>query len=85
MMTLAFSHDLASAVQNCDIVFVAVPSGAFRETIQKIAPLISAQTVVSLTKGIEKDTFALMSDIIREELPNVAFGVMSDQTLPKKS
>ncbi|OBX84320.1 Glycerol-3-phosphate dehydrogenase [NAD(P)+] [Moraxella atlantae] len=81
---LAFSHDLASAVQNCDIVFVAVPSGAFRETIQKIAPLISAQTVVSLTKGIEKDTFALMSDIIREELPNVAFGVMSGPNLAKE-
>ncbi|MFO1382492.1 MAG: hypothetical protein U1E92_02700 [Moraxella osloensis] len=32
---------------------------------------------MSLTKGMEKDTFALMSDVIADELPNVAFGVMS--------
>lgn len=78
---LKFSHDLAESVKNKDIIFVAVPSSAVRETLQKIRPHISHQAVVSLTKGIEKGTFALMSDIIKEELPQVNFGVMSGPNL----
>ncbi|STZ55628.1 Glycerol-3-phosphate dehydrogenase [NAD(P)+] [Moraxella lacunata] len=78
---LAFSHDLAESVKNKDIIFVAVPSSAVRETLQKIRPHITHQAVVSLTKGIEKGTFALMSDIIKDELPQVNFGVMSGPNL----
>lgn len=81
---LQFSAELNEAIKNTDIIFVAVPSSAFRETLQKIAPLITSQAVVSLTKGMEKDTFALMSDIIEQELPNVAFGVMSGPNLAKE-
>lgn len=78
---LKFSHDLKEAVTDKDIIFVAVPSSAFRETLQSIAPHITGQSVVSLTKGMEKDTFAMMSDIIRDELPEVNFGVMSGPNL----
>lgn len=81
---LKFTHELDDAVKNKDIIFVAVPSSAFRETLQKIAPIITSQAVVSLTKGMEKETFALMSDIIEQELPNVAFGVMSGPNLAKE-
>lgn len=78
---LKFSHDLEESVRDKDIIFVAVPSSAFRETLQKIAPFISGQAVVSLTKGMEKESFALMSDIITEELPEVNYGVMSGPNL----
>lgn len=81
---LKFTHELSEAVKNKDIIFVAVPSSAFRETLQKIAPMITSHAVVSLTKGMEKETFALMSDIIKQELPNVAFGVMSGPNLAKE-
>ena len=81
---LQFTHDLQAAVKGKDLIFVAVPSSAFRETLKKIAPFISAQAIVSLTKGMEKDTFALMSDVIADELPNVAFGVMSGPNLAKE-
>lgn len=81
---LQFTHDLQAAVKGKDLIFMAVPSAAFRETLQKIAPFISAQAIVSLTKGMEKDTFALMSDVIADELPNVAFGVMSGPNLAKE-
>ncbi|MGM8897874.1 MULTISPECIES: NAD(P)H-dependent glycerol-3-phosphate dehydrogenase [unclassified Psychrobacter] len=79
--SLKYSHDLASAVKDKDIIFLAVPSLAFRETLKSIAPFITGQSVVSLTKGMEKDTFALMSDIIKDELPEVNFGVMSGPNL----
>ena len=81
---LQFTHDLQAAVKGKDLIFVAVPSSAFRETLQKIAPFISAQAIVSLTKGMEKDTFALMSDVIADELPNVTFDVMSGPNLAKE-
>lgn len=82
--SLKFTHDLTEAVKDKDIIFVAVPSSAFRETLQKIAPLVTSQAIVSLTKGMEKDTFALMSQIIQQELPNIAFGVMSGPNLAKE-
>ena len=78
---LKYEHDLKAAVQDKDIIFVAVPSSAFRETLRKIRPYLSGQSVVSLTKGMEKDTFSLMSDIISQELPEVNFGVMSGPNL----
>ena len=78
---LKYSYDLESAVKDKDIIFLAVPSSAFRETLKNIKPFISGQSIVSLTKGMEKDTFALMSDIIKDELPEVNFGVMSGTNL----
>lgn len=78
---LHYSHDLAAAIKDKDIIFLAVPSMAFRQTLKNIKPFITGQALVSLTKGMEKDTFALMSDIIRGELPEVNFGVMSGPNL----
>jgi len=78
---LKYSHDLAASVKDKDIIFIAVPGLAFRETLKSIAPFISGQSIVSLTKGMEKDTFAMMSDIIKEVLPEVNFGVMSGPNL----
>lgn len=78
---LQFSCDLKSAVLDKDIIFVALPSAAVRQTLKSVAPFVSAQAVVSLTKGIEKDSFALMSDIIADELPGVVFGAMSGPNL----
>lgn len=78
---LTFSHDLAQTVKNKDLIFVVVPSSAVRETLQNIAPYITHQAVISLTKGIEKDSFALMSEIIAQELPQVAYGVISGPNL----
>lgn len=78
---LKFSHNLKSAVQGKDIIFVAVPSAAFREILHQIKPHITHQAVISLTKGMEKQTFALMSDIIKDVLPQVNFGVVSGPNL----
>ncbi len=72
---------LQQAVTGKDIVFVAVPSHSFRKVLIDMRPFISGQTVVSLTKGIEPDTYKTMSQLIQEELPQVAFGVVSGPNL----
>lgn len=73
---------LAEAVSGVDIVFVAVPSKSFREVVRELAVLLSRQAVViSLTKGIEAGGFRLMSQILREELPDNPRGVLSGPNL----
>lgn len=81
---LYISSDLEQSVRNSDLILVTIPSHSFRDVIQKIKPYISAQAVISLTKGIEANTFRFMSEIIRDELPEVAYGVLSGPNLAKE-
>ncbi|MCB8769132.1 NAD(P)H-dependent glycerol-3-phosphate dehydrogenase [Acinetobacter soli] len=76
--------DLELAVRDRDIILVAIPSHSFREVIKQISPFISAQAVISLTKGIEANSFSFMSEIIRNELPEVPYGVLSGPNLAKE-
>lgn len=82
--SLSFSSDLREVIPNRDIIFMAIPSHSYREVLKQIAPMMTGQTIVSLTKGIEAETFCLMSDIIQQELPEVAFGVLSGPNLAKE-
>lgn len=86
--TLQISSDLSFAVQNCDILLVAIPSHSFRAVLTQIKPMLKdlerLPFVISLTKGIEKDTFYLMSDIIHQVLPDVEYGVLSGPNLAKE-
>ena len=52
-----------------ELVVVATPSFAVRETARKAAPLLRQDAVVvSVAKGIEKDTALCLTQIIEEEL-----------------
>jgi glycerol-3-phosphate dehydrogenase (NAD(P)+) len=82
--SLKFSSRLEDVVPDRDIILVAIPSHSYRSVLKQIAPMITGQAIVSLTKGIEADTFCLMSDIIQQELPEVAFGVLSGPNLAKE-
>lgn len=83
--TLQFSTNLEQTVSQADLVFVAIPSKAFRQVVQTAKPYFQAkQMLVSMTKGIEADTFSLMSQIIREEVPNARLGVLSGPNLAKE-
>lgn len=79
------TNDLASAVQDAELVFIAVPSKAFRVVLEQALPLMPAQTaLVSLTKGIEPDRFLLMSEIMAELAPGRPLGVISGPNLAKE-
>lgn len=74
--------DMGSAIEQATLVFVALPSKVFREVIRGAAGYFQEQQmVVSLTKGIERDGFRLMSEVLREELPEVRVGVLSGPNL----
>ncbi len=56
-------------VADCDVVILATPSFAVRDTVRRFAPLLRAGTVlVSVSKGIEKHTSLLLSEVIEQEI-----------------
>lgn len=59
-------------LQGADLVVCAAPSFAVRETGRKIAPYLTEKTVlVSVSKGIERDTNLRMSQVLQEETKNI--------------
>ena len=67
------SNDLRAVVSGKDIVLIVVPSHVMRETSEKMAAGLSADTlVVSASKGIENITHLTMTGILGQTLPKVA-------------
>lgn len=67
---LSATSDLGVAVAAATAVVMAVPSHGFREVFSLAAPGIGATVpIVSLTKGIEQDTLATMTQIIAGVAP----------------
>ena len=65
---LKLTTDL-SCVAGCGVVVLATPSFAVRSTARQMAPLLTAGTVVvSVSKGIEKETSTTLTEAIHEEL-----------------
>lgn len=82
---LQFSDDLLATVGAADLIFVSIPSKAFRSVLKAARPALRpGQMLVSTTKGIEKDSFALMSEILREESGLERIGVISGPNLAKE-
>jgi len=64
---VSFFHDIKKAASSTEIVFIAVPSKFSRRIYEQLASsLSSAQIIVSLTKGIEKNSLKRMSEVIEE-------------------
>lgn len=83
--SLTISADMAQTVAGADVVFISVPSKAFRDIAQQVCALIRPATpVVSTTKGIEPNSFKLMTDILREEIPQAHVGTLSGPNFAKE-
>jgi len=65
---MKFTTDMA-AVKGCGLVVVATPSFAVRSTAAKLRELADPGTIlVSVSKGIEKDSSLRLSQVIEEEV-----------------
>ncbi|MEI3347065.1 MAG: hypothetical protein V8R55_01165 [Dysosmobacter sp.] len=68
---LRITGDLA-CLEGAEMVVCASPSFAVRQTGRKAAPYLRPETVlVSVSKGIERDTNLRMSQILQEETKNI--------------
>lgn len=79
------TSDLSEALSDCELVFVTVPSQSFREVAKEIGTYVSRGTIsVSATKGVEPESFKLMSQILAEEVPPSSVGVLSGPNLAEE-
>lgn len=79
------TDDMAAAVADCEVIFVAVPSSSFRAVVQEVVRCAPSNAIlISTTKGIEAGSFKLMSQILQEESPTARIGVLSGPNLAKE-
>src|SRR4051794_36529547 len=82
---LQATSDLEQALDGAEVVFVGVPSHAFRDTLQAMAPHVpEGVPVISLTKGLEAGTHKRMTELIADELPGRHPGVLAGPNLAKE-
>jgi glycerol-3-phosphate dehydrogenase (NAD(P)+) len=83
---LSVEPDFERAVRGALDVLVAVPSGALRETLTRLKPLLTAeQRVCWASKGFELSTGKLPHHVAREVLgPHVPVAVLSGPTFAKE-
>ncbi|MDP9494376.1 MAG: NAD(P)-dependent glycerol-3-phosphate dehydrogenase [Actinomycetota bacterium] len=80
---LSASSDLETAVDGADALVMAVPSHGFREIYTRVAGQLNPNVpVLSLTKGIEQDSLATMTQIVRETSPGTDASVVGVMTGP---
>lgn len=65
-------------VRDSDVVVIATPSFAVRQTAHRLQGVLRDGTVVvNVAKGFEKDTLKLLSQVVEEELPGARTVVLS--------
>ncbi|MET0105235.1 MAG: NAD(P)H-dependent glycerol-3-phosphate dehydrogenase [Sedimenticola sp.] len=82
---IAPTTDLAAAVDGADEVLVVVPSHAFRQSMQRLEPLLGTDTSVSwATKGLEPKSGKLLHQVAQEELGDRPIAVISGPSFAKE-
>jgi glycerol-3-phosphate dehydrogenase (NAD(P)+) len=84
--TLQPTCDLEATVAQVRDILVVVPSHVFRETVQKLKPLLTDHHRLAWgTKGLEQGTRKLLHQIVREELGiTVPIAAVSGPTFAKE-
>jgi glycerol-3-phosphate dehydrogenase (NAD(P)+) len=83
--SLRATNDIADAVCHADVIVMGVPSQNFRSVLEAVREHIRAWVpVISLTKGLEKDTNLRMTQIINEVLPGHPAGVLTGPNLARE-
>ena len=82
---LLATSSMEEAVEVADVVVMAVPSHGFREVLREAVPSIRPWVpVVSLAKGLERDSLKRMSEVVQDELPGHPVAVLTGPNLAKE-
>jgi len=77
--------DIQAVVADADVLVMGVPSNSFRDVLNQVKPYLRAWVpVVSLTKGLEKDTDLRMTQVIQQVLPGHPVGVLTGPNLARE-
>jgi glycerol-3-phosphate dehydrogenase (NAD(P)+) len=76
--SVLLTTDVAEAVDSADLIVIGVPTVYLRSTLRRLAPALPRDVpLVSLAKGLEVDTFARPTDILRQEVGAERLAVLS--------
>ena len=82
---LTVTSDIVACTARSDIVVISVPSKSFRDVTRLAAPHVRPGAIVlSTTKGIEGESFLLMSQVLEQELRDHRIGVLSGPNFAKE-
>lgn len=75
---ITFTSNLQEAVENKDLLVLAVPSPYVRSTAASLREVVSeGQLIVNVAKGVEESTLMTLSQVIEEEVPQAEVAVLS--------
>ncbi len=80
---LRIDHELGAALAAAEVVLLACPSQALRETSRRVRESLGAarpRLVLSLAKGLELGTHLRPSQVIAEMLPGIPAGTLTGPT-----
>ncbi|PTY08644.1 glycerol-3-phosphate dehydrogenase [Opitutaceae bacterium EW11] len=82
--SLQIGHELTPVLMEAEVVLLACPAQALRETCERLRDSLRLATqlrlIVSLAKGLERGTHLRTSEVIASVLPNYAHGVLTGPT-----
>ena len=77
--------DDISTIGNSELIIFCIPSDSFREVSQIASKHIGKTTqLVTATKGVEKEKFNLMSQVLNEYMVDNPLGILSGPNLAKE-
>ena len=77
--------DDISLIKNSEMIIFCIPSDSFREVSKKASAYINNSVqLVTATKGVEKDKFNLMSQVLNEHMKNNSVGILSGPNLAQE-
>ncbi|WP_144795284.1 NAD(P)H-dependent glycerol-3-phosphate dehydrogenase [Microbacterium paludicola] len=91
--SMTATHELSTAIEGAEQVYLSVPSQSLRENLKALRPLLANTDIpiVSLMKGVERTSGLRMSQVIEQELacdperiavasgPNLALEIAREQ------
>jgi len=80
------TSDMKEAIKGADIILLVVSTSAIRIVCKQLkeAGIKDNQILVNTSKGLELPSLKRMSEVIKDELPNQKFAVLSGPTLAKE-
>lgn len=72
------TSDMEEAMRDSELIFVSIPSKAFRSVSTEIGKFVKGdQILITTTKGFEQETFKSMSTVLSEETACLKIGALS--------
>lgn len=78
-------QDWQASISEFDDILVATPSSGFKNTILELKEcILPQQNIISATKGFCHDSYALLSEIAADILPNTKFALLTGPSFAKE-